>query len=63
MYNIFACTMKVNITSKTYDDENQIASKGVNILHIVNINEDVEQTMNKFLMDQLLKVYKSLIIH
>ncbi len=43
--------MKVNITSKTYDDDNQIASKGVNILHIVNINKDVEQTMNNFFMD------------
>jgi len=33
MYNIFTCTMKLNPTPKTYDDENQITPKGVSILN------------------------------
>ncbi len=55
--------MKVNMAPKTYDDGFQIAPNDVSILNLVNINKDVPQKMNKILMDQLYKLYKTLIFH
>lgn len=63
MYNILACTTKDNTAPKTYDDGIQIASNDMSILNLVNINKSVEQKMNKILMDQLLKLYKTFIFH
>jgi len=49
MHNIFARITKVGGTPRAYNDGNQVAPKGVNILNPININENVAQEILKSL--------------